>query len=258
MYSEHVITKADIRYKRTKLIRIVTSAYLLIIALALIIGVKSGTSYHKHEDTTFGDNGGRSVLRIGWFNKDELIFVRREWGYHKHPMGNALEIEWGSVIVILFSHLLLLGLPFIAKAMAKYECSISDIVVTDTRVYGSYRHFLSKQSLDMPIEKVDSLKRGMSLRDKFIRSGETLKICTASSIVSFHFVQNADEVVTKTMKLITEIREKEKPRVSGIEKGELSLKSSFDKLQELNQMKKAGLISEEEYDKMKTDILSKM
>ena len=45
---EHVLATADIRYVKTKLAKITTIVFLVIVVLSLIIGLKSGTwSYHS-------------------------------------------------------------------------------------------------------------------------------------------------------------------------------------------------------------------
>ena len=64
---------------------------------------------------------------------------------------------------------------------------------------------MSKKTIQIPIDKIDNLTIISTFMDK-LRTGKTLGICSASCLIKFHFVQNAEEVATLTMERINEMK----------------------------------------------------
>lgn len=260
---EHVLATADIRYVKTKLAKITTIVFLVIVVLSLIIGIKFGTwSYHSDGGKDiYGDSyPAHDDLGIGWFRVD---FYEDSEGWESGIWGTTY---WGSteethvenIIFVIALYIILFSLPAIVTAIFKYECKVTSLTITDSQVYGSYNNFLFKKSLKMPIEKVDNLTTISGLMDKF-RSGVTLGVCSASGIIKLHFVQNADEVIAAAIGRIEEIKEKEKrARVVAQPVAPAAAPSVSDKLKDLALMKEQGLITEDEFNKKREEILSKM
>ena len=260
---EHILATADIRYVKTKLAKITTIVFLVIVVLSLIIGIKSGTWYSHYDggETILGNSyPAHDNLYIGWFGVD---FYEDSEGWKSGIWGTTY---WGSteethienIIFIIALYIILFSLPAIVTAIFKHECKVTSLTITDSQVYGSYNNFLFKKSLKMPIEKVDNLTTISGLVDKF-RSGVTLGVCSASGIIKLHFVQNADEVITAAIGRIDEIKEKEKrARVVAQPVAPAAAPSVSDKLKDLALMKEQGLITEDEFNKKREEILSKM
>ena len=260
---EHILATADIRYVKTKLAKITTIVFLVIVVLSLIIGIKSGTwSYHSDGGKTiYGDSyPAHDNLYIGWLGVD---FYEDSEGWERGSCGTT---DWGSteethvenIIFVIALYIVLFSLPAIVTAIFKHECKVTSLTITDSQVYGSYNNFLFKRSLKMPIEKVDNLTTISGLMDKF-RSGVTLGVCSASGIIKLHFVQNADEVIAAAIGRIEEIKEKEKrARVVAQPVAPAAAPSVSDKLKDLALMKEQGLITEDEFNKKREEILSKM
>ena len=260
---EHILVTADIRYVKTKLAKITTIVFFVIVVLSLVIGLKSGTwSYHSDgSKTIYGDSyPAHDDLYIGWFGVD--FYEDSEGWKDSYLFGNY----WGSteetyvenIILVIFIYIVLFSLPGIITAIFKHECKVTSLTITDSQVYGSYNNFLFKKSLKMPIEKVDNLTTISGLMDKF-RSGVTLGVCSASGIIKLHFVQNADEVIAAAIGRIEEIKEKEKrARVVAQPVAPAAAPSVSDKLKDLALMKEQGLITEDEFNKKREEILSKM
>lgn len=259
---EHVLAKADIRYVKTKLAKITTIVFLVIVVLSLIIGIKSGTwSYHSDGGKTiYGDSyPAHDDLYIGWFGvdlyEDSEGWKRGSWGTYWASTG---ETHVENIIFVVALYIVLFSLPAIVTAIFKHDCNVTSLTITDSQVYGSYNNFLFKKSLKMPIEKVDNLTTISGLMDKF-RSGVTLGVCSASGIIKLHFVQNADEVIAAAIGRIEEIKEKEKrARVVAQPVAPAAAPSVSDKLKDLALMKEQGLITEDEFNKKREEILSKM
>lgn len=259
---EHFLATADIRYVKTKLAKITTIVFLVIVVLSLIIGIKSGTwSYHSDGGKTIdGDSyPAHDDLYIGWFGVD---FYEDSEGWESSYFGSywdhTVETYVENIIFVIALYIILFSLPAIVTAIFKHECKVTSLTITDSQVYGSYNNFLFKKSLKMPIEKVDNLTTISGLMDKF-RSGVTLGVCSASGIIKLHFVQNADEVIAVAIGRIEEIKEKEKrARVVAQPVAPAAAPSVSDKLKDLALMKEQGLITEDEFNKKREEILSKM
>lgn len=265
---EHILATADIRYVKTKLAKITTIVFLIIVALSLVIGIDSA-SYSGHIDggkvtNKYSPLYGQSFpahdyQHIGWFN---LEFYEDDQGWEGYGdykyWGHTVETYEENIILCVFIYAVLFSLPAVVTAIFKHECKVTSLTITDSQVYGSYNNFLFKKSLKMPIEKVDNLTTISGLMDKF-RSGVTLGVCSASGIIKLHFVQNADEVIAAAIGRIEEIKEKEKrARVVAQPVAPAAAPSVSDKLKDLALMKEQGLITEDEFNKKREEILSKM
>lgn len=198
--------------------------------------------------------------------RDGIIFYAIYWLVGL-PMFNFVYVErfhritcnaYDECFLVILIYVVLASLPSIVNAIFKHESKTTSLTITNSGVYCSYNIFLLKKSLKMPIEKVDNLTIVSGLWDK-LRSGVTLCISSASGIVKLHFVQNADEVIAKVIGRIEEIREEEN-RASIVAQPvtPASASSDFDKLKNLALMKEQGFITEDEFNKKRADIISKM
>lgn len=95
--------------------------------------------------------------------------------------------------------------------------------------------------------------------DKF-RSGETICVSSNSGMVKFHYVQNADEFVQAALKRIEEIKGTQPQALQNTSAPVQNVSGSdaMEKINSLKQMLDSGLISQDEFDEKKKDILSKM
>lgn len=261
---EQILATAETRYVKTKLARMVTIVYLVVVVLSLIIGIASATSYYHTDAGTdiYGQyDPARDDIRFGWFgisfyeNYDEYKY---SYFLEAHRWYHIEETYVENVILVVFIYAVLFSTPTIVDKILNRECKATALTITNSQVYGSYNNFLFKKSLKMPIEKIDNLTTISGLMDKF-RSGVTLGICSASGIVKLHFVQNADEVITATIGRIEEIKEKEKrARVIAQPVVSTGAPSIPDKMKELALMKEQGFITEEEFNKKREELLSRM
>lgn len=232
---EQILAKADIRKEASKLFKCVFTVYYLIAFITVIVGFSLGSHF------------GSEFLEVGFFWPFYMKYLvtGEIWYYHSGYLLIQVAILSGVVLLPLFIHFI-----------ETIQCRNTSLIVSNSRVNGSYNSFIWKKSLEMPIEKVDSLTIISSLIDKF-RSGKTIGINSASGTIKISFVQNAEEVVSAAMDKIYEIRESRNANVSLAVAPEKT-DSVSDKLQELIKMKDSGLISDEEFAKMRKDILSKM
>lgn len=122
----------------------------------------------------------------------------------------------------------------------------------------------STKALKLPIDKIDNIMVSEGIFDKLF-SGKTVSVRSASGIVKFAWVKNADEFVQATLDKIedykqTTIKEDNKNLISAVANSAQANAggSSAEKLKELKELLDSGIISQEDFDAKKQDLLSKM
>lgn len=242
---ERILAKADVRKVPSKVSRFFAVYFPLIVAVLLIVGLTSTSTIRSG---SFHD-ASKEVIDVNWFGVplyDNYTYRYSIGSYHVYgPVTYAGNIVWVSAMFIV-----LFATPFCINAIYKRQCKNTELYVSESYVYGLYSGFLSKKSLKMPIEKVDNLTNASTFKDK-LRSGTTIGVCSASGIIRFHFVQNAEEVITAAMNRINELKTAPKAAPA-------SSASTSDKLKELLSLKESGLITGEEFSAKKTELLTKM
>ena len=249
-----VMVTADIRRETNqKKKKLFYAVYLIIIALFLIIGL-----YVGYDDSYSDRQVGTKIItindtKIGWFN---ISFCEKgSWFSLDHPYLGWIPrtiTYYSNIIGVTVLFVFLFGAPFFIDAIYKRQCKNTALSVSETKVFGSYSSFLSKKDFEMPIEQIDNVTIVSVIMDTW-RTGATLVICSAFSAIKLHFVQNAEEMVF----IITNRKEKKEHRVEQIAAESVSASTS-NKLKELLEMKESGLITEEEFTKMRENLLSNM
>lgn len=177
-----------------------------------------------------------------------------EWHYHfksfsgkvtddEYPMLHALGIAI-TVIVFVLPVVIFLIRMFIAK-----RCKLE---LTEGQIEGQLKTTFGKKKLQIPIDHLDNVMTSSGFWDK-VRGGETLLLSSNSGLIKFHYVRNADEFAQAAMTRIEEVKKAapaSAPSVSGSE--------AMEKLNSLKQMLDSGLITQEQFEQKKADILDKM
>lgn len=157
--------------------------------------------------------------------------------------------------------IILLSLPLIVVLIKKYITKRCELILTDKEIRGQKKTLFSMRRLQIPIDHLDNVMTSNSLIDK-IRGGETLMISSNSGLIRFHYVQNAEEFAQAAMKRIDEVR-RSVPRSGAPMSAPAPVQSvsgsdAIEKINALRQMLDSGLITQEDFDKKKSNILSKM
>ena len=172
-----------------------------------------------------------------------------EWHnhYYEYPMLHALGIAI-TVIVFVLPVVIFLIRMFIAK-----RCKLE---LTEGQIEGQLKTTFGKKKLQIPIDHLDNVMTSSGFWDK-IRGGETLLISSNSGLIKFHYVRNADEFAQAAMKRIDEVKKSATvPQAAPVQNA--SGGNALEKMNSLKQMLDSGLITQEEFDQKKRDILSKM
>ena len=168
---------------------------------------------------------------------------------------------WLALIVPIFLMLSLAVMPLIISKL----CSLT---LTDRQVYGKLKTLIGKKKLQIPIDHLDSVMTSRGIID-VLCGGETLIIQSNAGRIKFHYVRNAEEFASAAMACINEYKRTapvqpapqqvvyQQPAapapVQNISGGD-----AMERLNSLKQMLDSGLISQEDFDRKKDDILSKM
>lgn len=267
MDTQNIVVKADIRRNPGIKRKVFLTVFLVVLAVSLILGLGIGSYSRHYSDGTDGHGEyypESDVRKVGWFSvpfyhydsaeKYTTDFLGFEWTDYR------VDIDWytGNIILVALLYVIAVATPFVVKALYARMCKNTELFVADEQVFGSYSRFIFKKTLQIPIEKVDNLTIISTFLDK-LRTGKTLGVCSASSVIKLHFVQNAEDVVSMTMKRINDKKKEKRGRIIAQTVATIpTTVSTADKLKELANMKEAGLISEDEYANKREELLAKM
>lgn len=267
MDTQNIVVKADIRRNPGIKRKVFLTVFLVVLAVSLILGLGIGSYSRHYSDGTDGHGEyypESDVRKVGWFSvpfyrydstgKNTTDFFGFEWtDYRPH-----IDRYPGNIILVALLYVIAVATPFVVKALYARMCKNTELFVADEQVFGSYSRFIFKKTLQIPIEKVDNLTIISTFLDK-LRTGKTLGVCSASSVIKLHFVQNAEDVVSMTMKRINDKKKEKRGRIIAQTVATIpTTVSTADKLKELASMKEAGLISEDEYANKREELLAKM
>lgn len=150
------------------------------------------------------------------------------------------------VIIITLSHL--------------YTAKNSSLILTETGISGARGKMTSDSELNLPIDKIDSIFIHNGVMDK-LEGGKTLMIRSVSGVIKFPWVQNAEEfrdaVTTKIEEYKNSIRNDNKKFISAVVNN-ASGGGSAQKIKELKELLDQGLISQDEFEAKRKELLSKI
>lgn len=157
-----------------------------------------------------------------------------------------------TIIIFVF----VIASPFIVFFIRKFIANRCKLELTEGQIEGQLKTTFGKKKLQIPIDHLDNVMTSSGFWDK-IRGGETLLISSNSGLIKFHYVRNAEEFAQVAMKRIDEVKKSATmPQTAPVQN--VSGSDAMEKINSLKQMLDAGLISQEDFDQKKNDILSKM
>ena len=236
--SDEVVLSAKISNQLSKSVKLLLILYSAVVLLFIILGfiVGSGqSSYYTYS---------------GWFG---LLFAR-----HGTGIGSGADSDYyiGGIIGFIFVILIFIALPVIYYLISNRARKLTELSVSDKEIVGSYTAFIpvSKITLRMPIEKIDNVSAVKSIF--FIFTGKMVRIGSTSSVIRIPYVLNADEVVSCILNMIEQTKQANK--ISVAPQAEAYNKDYADSIRKLAELRDAGIISEEEFNKKKSELLNKI
>lgn len=238
---DKVICKAEIEARPTVLFKF----FMLLTAAAVVLCILSYVpvkyyypehSYHSFKDANiFGeqvklDNPGAPMLGV------PLTILN----------GHAIA---GQIVTTIAAIILLeLAAKWIAIKFGADRCSLS---LTDRGITGSRRTLFNERSVDLPLTGISAIGAEKNIYSRLF-GGNTLTITTPTGKIKLHCIQNAMEFLTAVNS--TQTKGKQKPAPSRAPANEDSRK----KIRDLKKLLDDGLVSQEEYEKKRRELLSKM
>lgn len=132
-------------------------------------------------------------------------------------------------------------LPFAGIALLFYFWfAPTSLTVTDKRVYGKAAF---GKRVDLPLDKISAVGTGLF---------KTVSVSTSSGAIKFSMIANNNEIHTEISKLMLERQE---TPVAAVAHPTSATSSNADKLKKFKELLDAGIITQEEFDTKKKQLL---
>ncbi len=252
MENEKVIVRADIRLTHKKA--------LIIWDILSIIGFLIGT---------FGMSTNVKYNDIEFYKEYDLFFFRFYQHDNYYIVSKYIENEYfsvGNLVLGILTTIVVCILPIIITLNGYFTSKQCRLSLTDKSVTGNKKTLFSNKVLKLPIDKVDAIMASHSFLDT-LRGGDTLLIRSASGVIKFPWVQNANDFVKKTLAKIEEYKQSVKNENKNLVSAVLNNtannsnsdgSSSAARIKELKDLLDSGLITQEEFDSKRKELLNKM
>ena len=220
---EKIIIESVNNYKKKVLQATIISAILAIVALVAVISVQAPID--KNGDIVYSN-------LYGSYNSDEIESARQKL----HTLYNVEEIGMFAVVICVPISIILFVFYLYVNKM--------QIVVTDKRVYG--KTSFGKQ-VDLPLDSISAV--GTSLF-------KGISVGTSSGKISFLAISNRDEIYGEIKKILADRQEKEiKVKASTPITNITQAQSNADELKKFKDLLDSGIITQEEFDAKKKQLL---
>lgn len=222
--------------------------FLIVHAILFIVGFFFGT---KINETRIGIDDEWHLYRICWYGISLFSYT----DHVHHPSRNTTKIFFSP---IFFIALLLPPLVFfIWRALVRKNCSQSNLVLTNQKIYGAHKWFLKDEQILMPMSKIDNIIVRYNFIDRLYGGGgRTVRIASNSGFVNFPCVQNAEEFTRLAMEQLEIYRKSQTAASAPVPTSPET--SITDKLKSLQSLKEQGILTEEEFNAKKAELLSNL
>lgn len=233
---EDVICKAEMKPKFFKFFP------FIIIALIVVFSIPVHTEYNPYADICFYHNILDDFICAS--SSDE-IFILKYFTYFGHLVFSFL--SWS---IALPTWLLIFWI--INTFIVKYNVKHSSLCLAKDEISENRKRCYSNKLVKIPIEKIGSISVENRIIDKLL-GGQSIAIRSTSGLVRFICVQNAEEFVNKTLEAIKAYKESSKSVTEDVQKN--SGDDSLEKITKLKEMLDNGIITQEEFDTKKKQLL---
>lgn len=234
---ENSIIKADIKCKFSKAFSVIV--YLLL-GLSIVWLIPVSTELYVSDIFSYSTRFYFNLIKASLFYTDYSS---------SGGQSTILEDQFIIGIVVFILIFVVAALKLYTQDVTK-ECSIE---LTSEGINGRRKRIGAKADLRLPIEKIDSLFVTETIFDK-IRGGKTLGIRSNTGVIRFVCVQNADEFVAAANKAIEENKKSNKaipaPSTTVVQNT-----SNADELKKYKDLLDSGVITQEEFDAKKKQLL---
>lgn len=226
-----------------------------ILAIIFIIG-----GFEKNYATSLG------YVWYNWYGFDYAFSVAYSGG-NRDIIPNESNLNsdmfWIPFLALCLVFIIILCLPVIYNLIIKLIANIINknysLLLNDNEIKGTYKNKFSRSQLVLPINQINSISKKKGLLDRLL-GGETIIIATASEKIKFPTVKNAVEFVDKASNMLsTKSNNTSIEPLDTIEKTTAAVTdNTFHSADEISKFKKLlddGVITQEEFDAKKTQLL---
>ncbi|MBR6419982.1 MAG: SHOCT domain-containing protein [Oscillospiraceae bacterium] len=185
-------------------------------------------------------SGGFSMYSICLL---ELMRFEEKSIPHEYYHPELLAGFWIGIIVLPVI-ILLIALCYLIMVKMPKKCSLA---LTENGISGVKKTLLSTKTIELPFENITSISVRAGVIDKLV-GGKTLAIASARGLIKFIGVVNAEEFAEQYKSLIGN-----QSAVASAPSGD-----DADKLVKLKALLDSGVLTQEEYEAKKAEILSRM
>ncbi len=140
--------------------------------------------------------------------------------------------------------------------MSNFKANQCILSLWDDSIRGELKTTFSKKEIRLPIEKLDNVMVVEGFFDR-IRGGKTIEIRSNSGLIKFHWVHNADEFVAATLQRIEAFKKNAAATPTAAAPAPAADASLSEKLQELQSLKDQGILTDEQFEAKKQELIAK-
>lgn len=256
--------------------------YVCLIVLAVIISflgfipVDDNCYFYESGRGYFYESGREGKYKAGYYADnlfDVIIMLGNSSGYLKEGQTEeelekilidrakenaTLGVEAFIPLIISISTLasIFILIALFCWYLDRY-CKNTHVELQSNGMGGSIKRLFSTASLNVPIEKIDSVFIKKSLVDK-ICSGETVVIRSGASLTKVMCVQNAAEFVDLVLLQIRNYKESLNNKISSANDNDTAQNDDIEKLKKLKALADDGVITQEEYESKRKSLIDKI
>lgn|GEM_PF-1481316 len=266
---DNVVCKA--KFKSIGLGLIIVYVIVFCLASFFTFDTKHHTEYEVDQVATQrnwmrGKNGGELVYRKdkpALYEEENYLLWWKEIATKTYNVREDThkteEMSWKTDYIMILVGVLILP-PLLIILLLSNKSKNSKLELTDKEISGIHKKIFSTEKINLPIDKVDSAMVKKNLYNA-LTGGKTVVICANSGNYKFPWVRNAEEFVEATQNKIVEHKktvEKEKETLISSVTNNGKDPNTADKIKELKSLLDDGIISQEDFDQKKSELLAKM
>lgn len=252
MNNNEIICELQYHKKITSILRFfcIATVFIILPFILSFVPIREETDFINLKFDAFTQYVKYNIFGETIYAYFEPLSGSSSGGYANIFTGEVHKSQMITIIIFAIFLFVVLCLLFFRK-----NCRMCCVELHDDGICGKLKKAFSTKSLDVPIEKIDSIYIRNNLFDKIV-GGETIALKTGSSIIRISCVTNAKSFIDKTLIEIKKYKQ-------SIAKEEWYQNNDYfnneiEKINKLKELFNQGLISEEEFNAKRKELLEKI
>lgn len=234
-----------IKSKRSNVKKVAITILVIGIVIGMMVGLVGIPDLFDVIESFDEHDHGKYCYKISSVTGNKYLSCKYS-GY-----SSGFDYAFSEYYINYFLVALLMIVGFGVLALIVYYCLCSyELVVSDKRIYGKISW---GKRVDLPLDSISATS--------LIQTFKGVSVSTSSGKINFLLLENADEIYNEISNLIIN-RQKEEPGTSNIsvdsqnnDSADFNEKQSVEALREFKKLLDDGIITEEEFEAKKKQIL---